>query len=570
MGKFRLPKIRWPKPPPIPSLPDIFKPGGTNPDRRAPAPPPTIPAGDLEKAVRDTLKAAHDTSQALAHAVDDAVHLPEKVVAELDRNLEKLHEARRRIEKAAAKAVHDVADAGQAIASFTEAELRGSLEAAKMAMSGGNVFDSAWEAATSRIEDTNDNAMRAMRESAVLAAAAQIAASTYGGPAGSAAFSAWMAYNASESDLSLALRVGVTQGLVAAATGAAGKLPAGTERIAAENAIKAAVGKLQGKSSEEVMREALSSLVTTAMNQLPTSDLNAVQSSLVSGATGGLAVAAAGGDHRAVADAFLAAGGQVLVQDVEAVAGEFRAQVERGVSSAVARAIDPETVAAVKETYDAAKAFEETQVERLVEEAKDAIEPYADQAKAAADLARAEADKVRAALTGAIDQAAATAEQMVILAAAEREKIGKLRLAAIASLEEHEKAAKALGAEPAEAIEAETKVKRAILDEQADKGLAELATKEAEARAAAEEAIAAVKTQLKPLRPAAIDQLLRLSREAPDIAAKGAQLLTDEWVVSWDKGKLLAPGEPIGVVLTFVGEGSQVAHEVDKVMDVKP
>jgi hypothetical protein len=548
MGWPKIKKIRWPKPPKW--LPPILR-----PDKPG-IPHIPNPIKDLEKAAREAGKAAEDAAHVLGKAVDDVVHLPEKAAAELQRNLEKLGEARSRVTKAAAKAVHDVVDAGEAVARFGGRELKDTLEAAEAA-SKGNVLESAWDFATSRIKSTSDNASQAMGESAVLAVAAQVAASAYGGPAGSAAFSAWMAYQAG-GDLNMALRVGVTQGLMAAATVAAGKLPLAQEQLA-KGAINGALAKLKGESSEAALRESLVSLVDISVSHLPVGELGAIQRSLVTGAAGGLAVAAAGGNHEAITKAFLASGGKVLVQDVKAAARDITAQAEETLAAAVSSVVSPEQVAAIEGAVASAKALKDSEAARMVAEARSAAEPYLAPAKAAAEAAEAQAKSLRDGLLKTMDEAAARAQSVADAALQERETIEKLREAAAAQVEAHRQAALA-ASKPAEQIDTEAKNELALVNDKAAVGLAAVAAEEKKAKAAADNEIADAKARLNALGAQAIEWL-------PDLDRQRVRVLAGTWVLSWDD-ELLEPSDTIGAVLTFAGAGSQVASALDRLGEV--
>ncbi len=85
------------------------------------------------------------------------------------------------------RSFNDVVDAGKAVERFTEAQAKAQAtamtNAAKRAREG-KVVDALWGAAVEPAQSSEKNFAKAVQESAVLNAAAQAAASAYGGPAG--------------------------------------------------------------------------------------------------------------------------------------------------------------------------------------------------------------------------------------------------------------------------------------------------------------------------------------------------------------------------------------------------
>lgn len=172
------------------------------------------------------------------------------------------------------RALVNVADAGKALVKYQQAQIEGlgsSIGSAERRVREGKIVDALWGLGVEPLQDTDKNAAKALQESTLLATVAQVAASTYGGPAGAAAYAAWYTYKQT-GDADLAFRVGVITGASSLASGAAGKLPNGT--------------------ALEISKKAI-----------------------VTGVIGGLAAAAVGGDEQAMRDAALMAASASLVQD---------------------------------------------------------------------------------------------------------------------------------------------------------------------------------------------------------------------------------------------------------------
>jgi hypothetical protein len=229
----------------------------------------------IEKGVHDTGKAVEkgtqDTGKAIEKGAQDTGKAVEKGAHDTGKTLEK---ATQDTGKAVEKAGQDTVDAGRAIGKFVERQVNGighSLSDAEVRLREGKVVDAIWHLSTDQLKNTEQNAAEAAKESNILRTVGQVAATAYGGPGGAAAYAAWYAYRET-GDAELAFRVGLITGATSAGFNAAGKLPSGT-------------------------------------------DWELTKKTIVTGTVGGLAVAAAGGDEAAMRDAFLLAGGMVLVQD---------------------------------------------------------------------------------------------------------------------------------------------------------------------------------------------------------------------------------------------------------------
>lgn len=171
----------------------------------------------------------------------------------------------------------EVEGAATATYRFTIRQAEGSVEAVRHAerrFREGKVIDAVWHLGLQPVQNTSDNAAKGASESAIVATAMSVAASTYGGPGGAAAYSAWLAYYQTGGDINAALRVGLTAAIQAY----------GSQLAAAPNPANAAF-------SESFKHAA------------------------VGGAMNGLAVAAAGGSVQDIQQTLLATAGSILVQD---------------------------------------------------------------------------------------------------------------------------------------------------------------------------------------------------------------------------------------------------------------
>ncbi|MDM0110533.1 hypothetical protein QTI66_00115 [Variovorax sp. J22R133] len=169
---------------------------------------------------------------------------------------------------------HDLEDAGVAIYRYVINEAlstQSAMSNAEKRFREGKVVDAFFHLATEPIQNTEKNAAQAAMESSVLSTVGSVAASVYGGPAGAAAYAAWLTYHQT-GDINMAIRVGIIAGASSWANGQAATMQTGT--------------------------------VT-----------DSIQRAAVVGAIGGAAVAASGGDPNAINQAFLRGGAAILVQD---------------------------------------------------------------------------------------------------------------------------------------------------------------------------------------------------------------------------------------------------------------
>lgn len=245
-------------------------------------------ANTVEKAVDDTVdtldKAVDDTLNTTVKAADDIANTADKAVDDTGRTAEKaLQDTGTALEKAAQdtgktieEAVHDVGDAGVAVYNFGVNQVKSigeNVRSAEERLKEGKFVDAVWHFSTDQLISGQENAAKAAQESELVRVAGQIAASAYGGPGGAAAYAAWLTYNSTGGDISMALKVGAITGAAAWATAGVADMPSGT------------IAEISQKT-------------------------------IMAGAIGGIAVAAAGGDEQAIQEGFLKAGGAVMIQAV--------------------------------------------------------------------------------------------------------------------------------------------------------------------------------------------------------------------------------------------------------------
>ncbi len=133
-------------------------------------------------------------------AVRDTATATAKALADADRE-------RRQAEK-------QIEGAVKAASNFTENQFKsvgGSLSNAEERLREGKILDAAFHLGTDQITNTSSNAAQAVQKSPLLNQVAAAAASTYGGPAGAAAYASWLTYETT-GDLEAALKAGALAG----------------------------------------------------------------------------------------------------------------------------------------------------------------------------------------------------------------------------------------------------------------------------------------------------------------------------------------------------------------------
>lgn len=221
--------------------------------------PPRLVVTTADQAVRDVAKTIHK-------AFDDTLRTVNVAGKDVERNLNR---AGIDLERETQRFGLETESAGRAIAKAVESNVTGRLTEYDRAIQRtrqGKFIDAMWHAALSPVVVAEASASDAILESSYLRAIGQVAATTYGGPEGAAAYSAWLTFKET-GDPSLALRVGIITGASAWAN-------------------------VRASGISDVGRRAV-----------------------VTAAVGGTVVAAAGGNQEAVKTAFLQAGAMVVVQD---------------------------------------------------------------------------------------------------------------------------------------------------------------------------------------------------------------------------------------------------------------
>lgn len=162
------------------------------------------------------------------------------------------------------KAANDFVEAASATVRFAERSVNGYgdvLSAAERRLREGKVIDAVWHLHTDKFNADQENAAKYMQDSETARQAAQVAASTYGGPAGAAAFAAWMAYNSSGKNVEAALRAGAYTYLVSTGYSQVGSMPSNTvpevlKKAAAIAAVRGMAVAAAGGSKEDILNAA--------------------------------------------------------------------------------------------------------------------------------------------------------------------------------------------------------------------------------------------------------------------------------------------------------------------------
>jgi hypothetical protein len=229
----------------------------------------------VEKAGHDVGHAAEvaisDIGYAAEKAAHDVGHATEKALADLGQTTEK---AWADTLKANEKAIRDVLDLGVATKNYTKrtfADRFKTYSDAERRVIEGKILDANWHLMVDPLKAEEKNSALATQESVIIEAIGQTAATSYFGPYGAAAYASWLTYRKT-GDAELALKIGILTGSTAGVLDGLTELPTDPEKLLALRAVTA-------------------------------------------GAIGGLAVAAAGGDSDDVRNAFLRAGGMVIIRE---------------------------------------------------------------------------------------------------------------------------------------------------------------------------------------------------------------------------------------------------------------
>jgi len=325
-----------------------------------------------------------DGNRMVIQIFTDGTRVVTQVISEANKAVQALIQAQQELlakqEDLYRQTASDAVDVAKALARYQERELKGigtTLSGAERRIREGKVVDAIWGLNVEPAQLTEKNAAQAALENKYIAAAGQIAATTYGGPAGGAAYAAWLTYSAT-GDPELALKQGVLVAITSAVGPSISGMPAGTateiaKKAGAEAALAAAQSVASGKADPKSIQEAIaqrlitqsasgvldipknlgdsettraisdaavagakamvltsdgkavenairSSLITSITNsitsEVPVEQMRLIQKAATVAAINAVTIAASGGDEKAVLDAMAKGGSDVLVQDV--------------------------------------------------------------------------------------------------------------------------------------------------------------------------------------------------------------------------------------------------------------
>ncbi|SFX47786.1 hypothetical protein SAMN03097694_2388 [Janthinobacterium lividum] len=213
-----------------------------------------------EEASTDLLERAGQLLDPIRRAAEDALAeveaLHRRVIHDIEWNV------RKAIEDTSAEAERSLVNLEVAIAAsfdFIEAEagnMLRTLDKVAKAARQGRIVDAVWELTLGKLQRTQDNLADAVFKSSLLKDIAMSAASIYGGPVGTAAFTAWYTYRATGGDLDAALRAGVIAGISSAGMGLSKTIPYTelTRRTLATAVVGAAAVAAAGGSEQDIIR----------------------------------------------------------------------------------------------------------------------------------------------------------------------------------------------------------------------------------------------------------------------------------------------------------------------------
>ena len=178
---------------------------------------------------------------------------------------------KRDIDREIKAAKEDIDDAVSAATTYLEDQTNSLIDTASETatlIQQGKLGDAIWHLATEPVNDSKSAFVKAISSSELLATAATIAVSAYGGPAGAAAFSAWLVYETT-GDLDAAIRAGVAAGIAAQGGAAVNNMASETitqqvkKELVRASVNAAAVAAAGG--DEEDIREAFMSSATNSL-----------------------------------------------------------------------------------------------------------------------------------------------------------------------------------------------------------------------------------------------------------------------------------------------------------------
>jgi hypothetical protein len=165
------------------------------------------------------------------------------------------------IAKELTRAKKDVGEAVKVATRFVESELESAgktLSESERKLREGKVLEAVWHLASQPVLDTKGAVAKSITESKLLSQVAATAATAYGGPAGAAAYSAWITYETTGS-LDYAIKAGVTAGIASSGGAYANGLPQETinEQVKKElvkASVNAAAVAASGGTEEDIKK----------------------------------------------------------------------------------------------------------------------------------------------------------------------------------------------------------------------------------------------------------------------------------------------------------------------------
>ena len=154
------------------------------------------------------------------------------------------------------RAGEKVVELVDAVGHFIEDEFHSSLQTlsdAEKRVREGKIADALWHTAVDPAKGTSSNAATAVTNSSYLNAIAATAASVYGGPAGAAAYAAWLTYEQT-GDLELALKNGIIAGATSYASSGVAEVPSDIKRVVASGVLGGVAVAANGGSEEDILK----------------------------------------------------------------------------------------------------------------------------------------------------------------------------------------------------------------------------------------------------------------------------------------------------------------------------
>lgn len=178
------------------------------------------------------------------------------------------------INREVTNAREDVEEATKAAETFVTSQMESfqdTVEETGALLSEGKVLDALAHAATEPLKDAKGSYVAAVSESQLLAQAASLAVSAYGGPAAGAAYSAWLTYEMT-GDLQGAIQAGVLSAVIAEGGEIVNGMPTKTLsdemlREVTRSSINAAAVAVSGGTKADIERAFMTSAVNAAQSR---------------------------------------------------------------------------------------------------------------------------------------------------------------------------------------------------------------------------------------------------------------------------------------------------------------